>query len=267
MTTSVAIEVIPDAEISDAASVRVLVDIDGTARRLVLDTGGATSGLRAVDLPPTSSTVARSSPGGRGAFAPGGASRQVEVGVLTLGDLRVRGLLFDVEDDPRAHSILGLDVLAGHRLDIRFGRGSVTLDGGAAVARRHPLVRSAHGHPFVRASWGGVETDVLWDSGAEVTVIDEAFAARHAHLLDPLGAADAGDARGASRRVEVVRMAAVTIGGRSFPPSTAVVTPLAGMRRPGEPPLDVILGMPVLRRADWTLHLAEDWWGYPSTSA
>nr|WP_295854341.1 aspartyl protease family protein [uncultured Microbacterium sp.] len=119
----------------------------------------------------------------------------------------------------------------------------------------------------VRASWGGVETDVLWDSGAEVTVIDEAFAARHAHLLDPLGAADAGDARGASRRVEVVRMAAVTIGGRSFPPSTAVVTPLAGMRRPGEPPLDVILGVPVLRRADWTLHLAEGWWGYPSASA
>ncbi len=127
---------------------------------------------------------------------------------------------------------------------------------------------------------------MLWDSGAEVTVIDEAFAARHAHLLDPLGAADAGDARGASRRVEVVRMAAadagdaggglrvevvrmaaVTIGGRSFPPSTAVVTPLAGMRRPGEPPLDVILGMPVLRRADWTLHLAEGWWGYPSASA
>lgn len=108
---------------------------------------------------------------------------------------------------------------------------------------------------------------MLWDSGAEVTVIDEAFAARHAHLLDPLGAADAGDARGASRRVELVRMAAVTIGGRSFPPSTAVVTPLAGMRRPGEPPLDVILGMPVLRRADWTLHLAEGWWGYPSASA
>lgn len=96
MTTSVAIEVIPDAEFPDAASVRVLVDIDGTARRLNLDTGGATSGLRAVDLPPTSSTVARTSPGGRGAFAEGGASRQVEFEVLTLGDLRVRGLLLDV---------------------------------------------------------------------------------------------------------------------------------------------------------------------------
>ncbi len=267
MTTSVAIEVIPDAELADAATVRVLVDIDGTSRTLILDTGGATSGLRADDLPASSSTVARERPGGRGAFAPGGATRQVEAEVVTVGDLRVPGLSFDVEEHPAARSILGLDVLAHHRLDLRFGRGVLEFDGDEAVDRRHPLVRSAHGHPFVRACWDDVETDALWDSGAEVTVVDESFAARHGRLFTPLGDAEAGDARGASREVRLVRMAGVTIGGRAFPPSTAVVTPLAGLERPGVPRLDVILGMPVLRRADWTLHLAEGWWGYPSAAS
>ncbi|MFJ6678520.1 aspartyl protease family protein [Microbacterium sp. NPDC091382] len=251
-----------DPDLPDAIAVRVVAEIDGTIHGLIVDTGGARSGLADGPLTETLERLAPQDPGGGGVFSCAGSTERVTARELRIGDLVIDRPVFDLEPNPAAPSLLGLDVLRHHRLDFNFSDAQLVLDVESPVDERRALVQSSRGHPYVEVAWADGAWPAIWDSGASVSVIDRGVVARHPEHFHPAGEAAGTDASGAVDELPLVLLPEVSIEGRRFAPSIAAVADIAGLARPGDPPFELILGMPVLRHADWALDLRDGWWGY-----
>src|SRR4051794_30691244 len=134
----------------------------------MLDTGGARSTLPLDDLTSTFVRVDVGDEPGRGALGPASAETvRAAVPSIALGPLEVRDLVVDVaaEGSP-APTILGLDVLRAHRLELRFTDAMLSIDTDAPVDTERPLPLSSRSHPHVIVRWGDVEATALFDTGA-----------------------------------------------------------------------------------------------------
>ncbi len=201
---------------------------------------------------------------GRGALGPASADTgRVVVPSIGLGPLEVCDLVVDLAPNGSdAPTILGLDVLRGHRLELRLADVMLGIDTDAPVDAERPLPLSSRSHPHVVVGWGDIEATALFDTGASVTVVDTAFAAAHPELLEPLPPSTGIDAAGNRAETPMARMAACEVGGRRFDASLAVVVPIRGIQRAGDPEFDLVLGVPVIRQADWIIDLARGVWGF-----
>jgi predicted aspartyl protease len=258
------VELRDDPDEPGAAEVYVVATVAEREYRLMLDTGGARSTLPLDDLTSTFAPVEVDDEPGRGALGPASADTgRVVVPSIALGPLEVRDLVVDVAPDgSHAPAILGLDVLRGHRLELRLAGAMLGIDTEAPADAERPLPLSSRSHPHVVVRWGGVEATALFDTGASATVVDAAFAAEHPDLLEPLPPSTGTDAAGNRAETPMARMAACEVGGRRFDASLAVIVPIRGIPRAGDPEFDVVLGVPLIRQADWIIDLALGTWGF-----
>src|SRR5689334_11956272 len=258
------IDVRDDPDDPGAAEAYVVATVAGRGYRLMLDTGGARSTLPLDDLTSTFARADVDDEPGRSALGPASAdARRVVVPSLALGSLEVRDLVVDLAPDGSgAPAILGLDVLRGHRLELRLAGAMLGIDTDAPADAERPLRLSSRSHPHVVVGWGGVEATALFDTGASVTVVDVAFAAAHPELFEPLPPSTGTDAAGNRAEMPMARMAACDVGGRRFDASLATVVPIRGIQSAGDPDFDVVLGVPVIRQADWIVDLARGAWGF-----
>lgn len=262
MPIDIALELDEDPDLADVILVRVAAEIDGAPQPLIVDTGGARSGLPAGELTDGLTRLPPQDGGGGGVFSASASSERVEARTMRIGDLLVERPVFDVEPHEDAPAILGLDVLRRHRLDFRFDDARLVLDADAPVDRRRELVQSSRGHPYVDVDWAEGSWPAIWDSGASISVIDRGVVSRHPERFRAAGAASGTDSSGASAETPLVLLPEVTVGGRRFAPSVAAVADIARLARQGDPPFELILGTPVLRHANWAVHLQGGWWGY-----
>jgi hypothetical protein len=258
------IELRDDPDEPGAVEAYVVATVAGREYRLMLDTGGARSTLPLDDLTSTFARVDLEDEPGRGALGPASADTvRVVVPSVALGPLEVRDLVLDLaRDGSNAPTILGLDVLRGHRLELRLADVMLGIDTDAPVDAERPLPLSSRSHPHVVVRWGDVEATALFDTGASATVVDAAFAAEHPELLEPLPPSTGTDAAGNRAETPMARMAACEVGGRRFDASLALILPIRGIQRAGDPEFDLVLGVPVIRQADWIIDLARGVWGF-----
>src|SRR3954470_23884190 len=207
------IELRDDPDEPGAAEAYVVATVAGREYRLMLDTGGARSTLPLDDLTSTFARVDVDDEPGRGALGPASADRvRVVVPSIALGPLEVRDLVVDLAPDGSdAPTILGLDVLRGHRLELRLADAMLGIDTDAPVDAERPLPLSSRSHPHVVVGWGDVEATALFDTGASATLVAAAFAAEHPELLEPLPASTGIDAAG--NRAETPRAGRVGVRG------------------------------------------------------
>jgi hypothetical protein len=260
----VPIELRDDPDDPGAAEAYVVATVAGHEYRLILDTGGARSTLPFDGLTSTFARVDLDDEPGRGALGPASAdTRRAVVPSLVLGGLEVRDLVVDLAAaSSDAPTVLGLDVLRGHRLELRAAGAMLGIDTDARADAERPLPLSTRSHPHVVVRWGEVEATALFDTGASVTVVDTAFAAEHPELFEPLPPSTGIDAAGNRAETPMARMAACEIGGRRFAASLATIVPIRGIRQAGDPEFDLVLGVPVIRQADWIIDLARGVWGF-----
>ena len=258
------IELRDDPDEPGAAEAYVVATVAGREYRLMLDTGGARTTLALDDLTATFARVDVDDELGRGALGPASADTgRAVVPSIALGPLEVRDLVVDLAPDgSEAPMTLGLDLLRGHRLELRLADLLLGIDTDAPADAERPLPLSSRSHPHVVVDWGDVEATALFDTGASVTVVDAAFAAEHPDLLEPLPPSTSIDAAGNRAETPMARMAGCEIGGRRFDASLAVIVPIRGIQQAGEPGFDLALGVPVIRQADWIIDLARGVWGF-----
>lgn len=249
--TRVPLVIEPDEEHPDCAMILVDAVVAGLARRFVLDTGAARTGVIRDEYTGTLPSH------GRDRWAGVFASRSDELVTLpwlTLGPVTVTDL--EVHRVPVGPNLLGMDVLASVALRLDPARSELLLVGSGSVPTRWPLRRTPRGHALLDVRLGEVAAAALFDSGAGVTVADRGFIDRHPDLFQPAGSATSTDAGGTRLETDLYLMAESRIGDMRFAASkvAAVALPQDGWR------MDLVLGFPLLRQAVWTLDLPANRW-------
>jgi hypothetical protein len=112
--------------------------------------------------------------------------------------------------------------------------------------------------------WPGVTGRACWDSGAEVTIVSQAFWDSHPELFQQTGTTVGTDATGTQTDTPTLLMREYEIAGRKFVQHHAVAVDLAHANSTMDLPRDFILGYPTLRQADWLFDFPARRWSFTS---
>jgi hypothetical protein len=246
----------PDPE--DAAAALFMIDgtVAGRPYQFLLDTGAARSQMDADDYISALPAVAEHT--SSGAFA-SETKPVVTVTDLAIQELRIPALevvrVPPLPEHPR--TLIGMDVLTRHRCHFRFDASVLELDGPDVPEPALPLVLDRRGHCYVDVGWparsgrAGVTGRACWDTGADATIVNESFWRAHPDLFEETGTTLGTDSTGAQMRTSTLAMPGYEIGGRTFAGHEAVAVDLTRANAAIEIPMDLILGYPTLRQANW----------------
>ena len=160
-------------------------------------------------------------------------------------------------------NLLGMDVLGQHRCHFRLAAGALDLEVPGDEAR-HELLAGRRGHPYVEVNWPGVSGLACWDTGAGATVVNRAFWLEHPGMFEPIGTSVGTDAHGEQVETPLLRMSGPVIGQRTFGSHKAVAVDLSGVNSTLDYPMDLILGYPTIRQADWLFDFPARRWAVTS---
>ena len=251
----------PDPDDPDFATVLVDATIAGRPYRLVLDTGAARTTLDPDDytlgLSPAGVDASSAVFGGRV------ADTLVTVTNLVLGPVRVASLDV-VRSEREVGSLLGMDVLGRNCCHFRLDAGLLDLGAPPAVEAWTGLDTDRRGHVMLDVHWPGRTGRACWDTGAGATVVNRGFWMAHAELFEQIGVSAGTDGQGAQAETPLLLMAESVVGQRSFGRHKAVAVDLSAVNRTLDDPLDLILGYPTIRQADWLFDFPAQRWTFTS---
>jgi len=257
------------------ADVRLIVEIDdddpqcavvsvegavaGHGYRFVLDTGASRTQVVADAFIDTLETSGEHY--SHGVFFPS-TQRMVHLPDLEVGPLRSSTIEASVAvaSEGAVRPLVGMDFLDGHRLHFCFDLDLLIVDGTPVRGALHPLTVDEAKHLYVEATWPSATATCVWDSGAGMTIVDEAFWARHKHLFRPVGSSQGTDASGMQQSSTTYDVSSPMIGGHWFAPHHVAVLDLSVPNSTLARPMDMILGYPTLRQANWYFDMPHRLW-------
>jgi len=255
----------PDPDDPNCADIMLDAAIAGRPYIFRLDTGAARTQLLADDYLAGLTTLGRDT--SAGAFGQPRDRDLIRIADLTIGELAVGKLDVIRVDAPGQQNLLGMDVLRHHCCQFRFEDSVLVLDGVPPPEAALDLQLDDRGHVYVDLSWGDVEASTCWDSGAGITVVDRAFHIRYPELFSEAGWSAGTDSTGAQFGATTFTLAGPEIAGTRFPPSKVAVIDLTPINRGLEFPMDLILGYPLLRQANWLFDFPASRWAPPDLLA
>jgi len=249
----VVLRVEPDEEFEECA----LLCVDGTVSRtrhpFVLDSGSATTQIADPGVLLSASVV--------GEETTEGLFGRATVELVVLPDLTVPGLTAGRRTVHRlrtggagARSLLGLDVLGEHALLLHGPAATLHTTVAGGLAANLPLERGTRGHCYLPVALpGGRVVRALWDTGADITVVDRELVTSHPELFTAVRSASGTDAVGATAITDVCRLEAYWIADVLFASHLVAVADLPE-------PMDMVLGYPTLCQAVWSMDLPSGRW-------
>jgi len=249
----VALQVEPDEEFEECALLCVDGTVSGTRHRFVLDSGSATTQVADPGALLSASVVGEDTAEGLFGRAP--------VELVVLSDLTVPGLTAGRRTVHRlrtggagARSLLGLDVLGEHALLLHGPAATLHTTVAGGLAANLPLERGTRGHCYLPVALpGGRVVRALWDTGADITMVDQELVTSHPELFTAVRSASGTDAVGATMVTDVCRLKAYWIADVLFASHLVAVADLPE-------PMDMVLGYPTLCQAVWSMDLPSGRW-------
>ena len=250
----------PDPDDPGCATVMVDGTVAGRSYRFILDTGAARTQLEADEYTTALRTVAVDT--SSGAFGVRSANPVVTITDLAVGPLQAATLEVErVEGGgPQARNLLGMDVLRRYCCHFRLDAGVLELEAPPGRRADHDLLMSRRGHVYVGVGWPGVTGRACWDTGSGPTIVNRDFWLEHRELFQEIGTSVGTDASGAQSETPVLMMSPAIIGHRAFPGHCVVAVDLSPVNSTAEHPMDLILGYPTLRQADWLFDFPAKRW-------
>jgi hypothetical protein len=96
----------------------------------------------------------------------------------------------------------------------------------------------------------------MWDTGADITVVDRELVTSHPGLFTAPGSASGTDSSGTTAVTDVCRMEAYRIADVLFVSHLVAVADLGAVPEP----ITMVLGYPTLRQAIWSMDLPSGRW-------
>jgi gag-polyprotein putative aspartyl protease len=243
----------PDVDEPDFASVMVDATVAGRPYRLMLDTGAGQTNLDADDY--TRGLTAVGEDSSAGVFGTQVIYPVVTVADLAVGPLRLASLDVrrgeNVKAEHAVSGVLGLDVLGRYRCHFRLDAGILDVDPSPGAELENELLMDRRGHVFVEVHWPGISGRALWDTGSGPTIVNHAFWIGHPELFEQIGVSEGLDASGERAETPLLLIAESQIGQRTFGRHKAVAVDLSHVNSTSDYPMDLILGYPTQRQADW----------------
>jgi hypothetical protein len=253
-------------EPDDPGCATVMVDgtVGGRPYRFILDTGAARTQLEADEYTAALSAVTGDS--SFSAFGGHSAPPLVTISDLAAGSLRADTLTVTRVErgGPGVRNLLGMDVLRQYCCHFRLDAHVLELDAPLGCPADQDLLMSSRGHVYVDLQWAGVTGQACWDSGSGATIVNRDFWQEHPQLFEEVGTSVGTDGSGAQAETPVLMMAAPVIGQRAFSAHQAVAVDLSRVNCTLEYPMDLILGYPTLRQADWLFDFPAKRWALTS---
>jgi hypothetical protein len=157
-------------------------------------------------------------------------------------------------------NLLGMDILRRYCCHFRLDAGVLELEAPSGYQADQDLLMSSRGHVYVDVQWPGVIGQACWDTGSTATIVNREFWLEHPELFEEIGTSTGTDGGGAQAGTPVLMMAAPVIGQRVFAPHRVVAADLSSANSAAEHPMDLILGYPTLRQAEWLLDFPAGRW-------
>jgi hypothetical protein len=253
--------VVPDPDTPGCADVKIDIEVAGRTYRCELDTGAARTTLVSDDY------LASLPAAGQDASASAFSARTddlvripgVAVGPVVTGELEVAR----IAPGPGRSSLLGMDVLGRYCCRFRFDAGLLELTGSPDPAAARPLRVDDRGHFYVEPRWDEVGASACWDSGAGITLVDEGFYLAHPRLFEAAGTTTGSDNTGRRAETPVHLMAGPVIAGVQFGPSLAAILDMGPMNDGLQYPMEMVIGYPACRQADWLFDVPARRWQAP----
>lgn len=190
---------------------------------------------------------------------------------VVLSDLTVPGLTAGRRTVARlrtggasSRSLLGLDVLGEHALLLDGPAATLHTTVAGDLAAHLPLERGTRGHRYLPVTLpGGRVVRALWDTGADITVVDRELVTSHPELFTALGSASGTDSSGTTAVTDLARMEAYRITDVPFASHTVAIADLTAVPEP----ITMCLGYPTLRQAIWSMDLPSGRWAVSRAKA
>jgi Aspartyl protease len=247
----------PDEDEPDFASVRVDATIAGRPYRMTLDTGAGQTDLDVDEYTRGLTPVGEDT--SAGTFGVPVVYPVVTITDFAVGSLRLATL--DVRRSEHvAGGVLGMDVLGQHRCHVRLDAAILSVDPSPGAELDNELLMDRRGHAFIEVHWPGVSARALLDTGSSPTVVNRDFWLGHPELFEQIGLIEGTDAGGEQAQTPLLLMAESIIGQRTFARTKAVAVDLSPVNSTADYPMDLILGYPTLRQADWLLDFPARRW-------
>ncbi len=248
-----------DPDDPDCAMIIVEGTVAARPYRFVLDTGAARTQLVIDDFTSRLSSDAQES--SSGVFAPSHNA------LITVSDLSVGPLLETSLEVVRADqanrgvdSLLGMDVLSSHCCNFQFDRNTLVIEQTPVRQAVNPLQMDERGHFYVDATWPSVTARACWDSGAGISIVDQAFLAKHPDLFEEIGSSTGTDSTGAQAVARTFMIIGLNIAGESFARHKVAAVDLAEPNSTLDQPMDMILGYTTLCQANWLFDFPAKRW-------
>jgi predicted aspartyl protease len=250
----------PDPDDPGCANVYVDGTVAGRPYRFVLDTGATRTQLGTDEYTASLNQTSSDSSGGA-------LSDPISYPVVTVTDLAVGPLRAATLEVTRAEknglrlgNVLGMDVLRHYCCHFRLDASTLDIETSPSHLAGQDLTLDRRGHVYVDLCWPGVTARACWDTGSGATLVNRDFWLAHPELFEEVGTSVGTDASGAQVETPALLMAETVIGGRRFSGDGTFAVDLSAPNRTADIPMDLILGYPTLRQADWMMDFPAGRW-------
>lgn len=165
------------------------------------------------------------------------------------------------ENGRNKHNIIGMDILKDYSCHFKFSTENVSINPlFNDSTNRLSLLLGPKFHPYVDVFLKETQVRAVWDTGASITVVDQAFIKRNPQLFQKIGESTGTDATGTSQETPTYMMDSYIIGAHRFPATEVVGLDLSHINSSTEIPMTMILGFTTLQYANWLFNFPEKYW-------
>lgn len=188
----------------------------------------------------------------------------IQIPSLSIGSLKWKNIQVarSQKGGEEGHDLIGMDLLKQHCLHFQFHkkRVDVVAQTGSPFQPKLTLNTDKAWHAYVEVDMSGTIGQGVWDTGASITVVDQAFISANTERFSQIGTSKGTDASGKTMETPLMEMKAFQIGGHPFPTQRVASVDLSFANKGTERPMNMILGYNTLCHADWLFDFPNRKW-------